>query len=427
MKFTITKLTLLLSIVSIICGFTALKEDRKVRLKVTKMENGEKTVFEKSYENMETLRADEELQSFDLLVEEWISNHRKGIIATKSLGGRGDFSRTTVDDDHERTRHIIIEKENGKSVKAQTIIEFTPSDGEEEKNVIILKSDGNDDIVWIDENGNERALTEERIAQLKERDSEHGELHKKVEVITSDDSNEREKKIATRGTDDEFAKIEVQVEKAINDHGEEVIREKKIWITKNGQKVGLDDENSFQFKTDGDDLTVIVDGKELDIADFSGGRFEGDKNVFFAKKGDRDGDIKQKMSVNVEEKNDETYIEIEIERKAGYSITISDIEKSDISLQEASFSIKNDLTPVQLNYYPNPNSGRFNLKFDLENKGAVRVRVLDILGNEVYQDKIDDFQGIYDKQLDLNGQKKGVYVLQVVQARKALSRKILIE
>jgi len=427
MKVTITKLTLLLSVVSIICGFTALKEDRKVLLKVTKIENGEKTVFEKSYENMDALKADEELQSFDLLVEEWIRNHRKGIIVTKSLGGRGDFSWTTGDDDHEPTQHIIIEKENGKSIKVQTISEFTRSDDEEEKNVIILKSDGNDDIVWIDENGNERAIAEERIAQLKERDSEHGELQKKVEVIISGDNNEREKKIATRGTDDEVTKIELQVEKAINDHGEEVIREKKIWITKNGQKVELEDENSFQFKTDGDDLTVIVDGKELDVADFSGGSFEGDKNVFFVTKGDREGDIKQKMNVNVEEKYDETYIEIEIERKAAYIIKISDIEKSDVSLQEASFSLKNDLTPVQMNYYPNPNSGRFNLKFDLENKGAVRVRVLDILGNEVYNDKIADFQGIYDKQLDLSGQKKGVYVLQVVQASKALSRKILIE
>jgi hypothetical protein len=133
------------------------------------------------------------------------------------------------------------------------------------------------------------------------------------------------------------------------------------------------------------------------------------------------------MTVNVEEKNRETYIAIEIERDESLSLTISDIEKSGVSLQEASFSLKNDLTPVQLNYYPNPSSGSFNLKFDLADKGAVSVKVLDILGNEVYNDMINDFEGKYNKQLDLSGQKKGVYVLQVLQARKALSRKILIE
>jgi hypothetical protein len=108
-------------------------------------------------------------------------------------------------------------------------------------------------------------------------------------------------------------------------------------------------------------------------------------------------------------------------------VTISEIMKTDVSFKDIDFSIKNNLKPSELNYYPNPNDGKFNLKFNLDQKGEVIVKVLDILGNEIYKETLLDFNGIYDNQLDLTGHEKGIYVLQVQQGRKALSRKILIE
>lgn len=502
MKHLITKSIMLLSGIALIFGFTFSNDEGKVHLKVIKEENGQKSVFEKSYDNMEALKSDDELKAFDLLIQEWTNDRGlhthsfdvtkgdgKKIIIKKKMGDGDDLTWVTKGDDSDGEKHIIIKKkgdddevieikeakvieidsEEGKQTftikideegehnmvwvnedgdvtkltdeKIDELIQKHNDEGEEihikkkievivdeedgEKNVIIMKGDSDGDMVWVDEDGNETKLTEEKIAELKEKHDESGNAHKKVQVIVSDEGDEKKNVIIMNGADNEVAEIKVDVEVEEDEDGNKVIKDKKVWITKDGEKVELDDENSFQFKTEGDDVTVIVDGKTLDLADFSGGKFEGDKDVFVMKKGE--GKVKQTMNVNVEDKNGETFIEINIKRDAAQNVTISEIEKADASLEDVSFSLKNNLKPSQLNYYPNPNNGKFNLKFNLERKGEVTVKVLDILGNEVYKEKILDFNGIYENQLDLAGHKKGVYVLQVLQDKKALSRKILIE
>ncbi len=55
------------------------------------------------------------------------------------------------------------------------------------------------------------------------------------------------------------------------------------------------------------------------------------------------------------------------------------------------------------------------------------MKVMDILGNEVYKEKLMDFNGVYDNEINLIGREKGIYILQISQKKKALTRKILIE
>lgn len=133
------------------------------------------------------------------------------------------------------------------------------------------------------------------------------------------------------------------------------------------------------------------------------------------------------MKINIDEKNGEQYIEIDIKRINNANVTISEIQKDDASLSKVDYSLKNNLKPSQLNYYPNPNSGRFTLNFVLDQKDEVSVTVMDILGKEVYKEKLLDFQGTYDNQIDLSGKEKGIYILQISQKKKILTRKILIE
>ena len=52
---------------------------------------------------------------------------------------------------------------------------------------------------------------------------------------------------------------------------------------------------------------------------------------------------------------------------------------------------------------------------------------MDILGNEVYKEKLLDFSGIYDNEINLTGKQKGIYILQISQKKKTFTRKILIE
>jgi hypothetical protein len=433
MKQLITKSIILISVITLIYGFTISKDEGKVHLTVSKQENGEKSIYEKTYQNMAALKADQELKHFDLLVDDWISNQNEGIVIGKDFGDKSDFSWTITDKKAEGTKeYIIIKKKavDGKILEAESekVIKIKTEDGEK---VFTITSDENinDDhtIVWMDEDGKKTELNEETIKEMA-ADGENVKVKKRIEVIVSKNGDKQKKDIIIMNNDNEAtAEIEVEVEKEIGVDDKEVIKDKKVWIIKNGKKIELKDEKTFHFKTEGDQITVIVDGEELDVSDFAEGKFMGDKDIFITNKSGEDGSAKQTMNVSVEEKNGDTYIEIDIKRDALKNVTISEIMKTDVSFKDIDFSIKNNLKPSELNYYPNPNDGKFNLKFNLDQKGEVIVKVLDILGNEIYKETLLDFNGIYDNQLDLTGHEKGIYVLQVQQGRKALSRKILIE
>ena len=80
----------------------------------------------------------------------------------------------------------------------------------------------------------------------------------------------------------------------------------------------------------------------------------------------------------------------------------------------------------EVNYYPNPNTGVFNLQFAGKKKPTT-IRVIDMMGKEVYADKLDNFSGRYDRSIDLTGNNRGVYILQILQGPKTWNKKIVIE
>lgn len=436
MKRTFTNSLITLFVVIISLGFSLLDEKGSVHLKVIKNENGEKSVFEKIYSSMDELKADKEFKEFDVLLDRWANekDHKTDlnsrgdnkfnykIVIGKKIGGEGDLSWISEDDEeiHERDKHIIIRYKDGED----EII-----DVKKEKTVEIKKGDGDHNMISIDEEENKTEITDEDIEKMiKESDEgKHTEIHKKVEVITSDDEDGKIMVIVKEVDVDPDIEIDLEVKKEISEEGKEKIIEKKVWITKDGKKIELDEENDYDFETDGDQIKITIDDETMKITDFSDGNNEGDEVMVFQGKGEGNEDVKQIMNVNIEEKDGEQFIEIDIKRTNNLNVTISEILKDDVSLEDIDYSLKNNLKPSQLNYYPNPNNGIFNLKFTLDQKEEVTVKVIDILGNEVYKELLLDFKRTYDNQIDLKGKVKGIYILQIIQKRKSLTRKILVE
>lgn len=459
MKQTLTKSVILAIALFATLGFTLIDEQGKVHLKVTREENGEKSVFEKSYESMESLKADSELKEFDVLLEKWaneesIHNPRldvkssdgKKVIIKKRLSDdeftwtsedgkevgeiiemEGDGAWTSDDGDTQ----VIIKKQDGKAevieVKKENVFKVKSEDGEQNF-TIYIDGDGEHKMTWVDKDGNTTELTDEKIEELIQEHKKEGEevrITKKVEVNTSEENPGKQKVIIIQDSGDEETEMEIEIVAEIETNGEEKTVTKNVWISRDDEKVELEGDDAYEFKTDGKKMKIIVTDEIKDTPDFSGGKFEGDKEMVFLKKGNEAGN--QYMNVNIEEENGESFIHIDIKRDATLNVTISAIEKADASLKDVSFSLKNNLRPSDLNYYPNPSNGKFNLKFNLEQKGEVTVKVMDIMGKEVYKETILDFGGMYDNELNLSGHDKGVYVLQIIQNKKALSRKILIE
>ena len=81
----------------------------------------------------------------------------------------------------------------------------------------------------------------------------------------------------------------------------------------------------------------------------------------------------------------------------------------------------------KMNYYPNPTNGKFNLSFSLPEKGDVDITILNNDGKTVYKDKLANFTGSYDKEIDISKNAKGIYFIKVEQGKHAQIKKIILE
>lgn len=78
-------------------------------------------------------------------------------------------------------------------------------------------------------------------------------------------------------------------------------------------------------------------------------------------------------------------------------------------------SIKDELA-IDLNVYPNPNTGKFNIVGILEEASELNVRVYDMVGREVLFQKIP-FSTEIRESLDISSHPKGTYFLRIVNAQ----------
>lgn len=85
------------------------------------------------------------------------------------------------------------------------------------------------------------------------------------------------------------------------------------------------------------------------------------------------------------------------------------------------------LTLDKLNFYPNPNNGKFNLSFSTTKKEDTEITIQSIEGKIVYQEKLPAFSGSYDKEMDISQHPKGAYFIKIVRGNEAEIRKIVIE
>lgn len=115
------------------------------------------------------------------------------------------------------------------------------------------------------------------------------------------------------------------------------------------------------------------------------------------------------------------------------AISIQDIDNNEVKQLsqnkkgDVQWSEKNTLAADDLRFFPNPNNGKFTVNFSLPEHEEVCVLISDPNGKEVFKDKIDNFDGHYERQIDLSHQAKGTYFLQITQKNKQLGKKIVIQ
>ncbi|HLF63593.1 MAG TPA: PDZ domain-containing protein [Saprospiraceae bacterium] len=75
--------------------------------------------------------------------------------------------------------------------------------------------------------------------------------------------------------------------------------------------------------------------------------------------------------------------------------------------------------------FPNPTEGKFNVQFTAEAQPTV-VSVFDASGKEIFRDNVDNFNGYYNREIDLTSHARGALVLSVEQDGKSFTEQIVL-
>ncbi len=82
---------------------------------------------------------------------------------------------------------------------------------------------------------------------------------------------------------------------------------------------------------------------------------------------------------------------------------------------------------VNLDVYPNPSRDVFNITFTSETVQDLRVRVLNVVGEEIISEDLQQYIGEYTKQIDLTFNAKGIYFLEIETSNGVINKKLILQ
>lgn len=83
------------------------------------------------------------------------------------------------------------------------------------------------------------------------------------------------------------------------------------------------------------------------------------------------------------------------------------------------------LSNFHLGVSPNPTNSTINICFEDKQSHSINIKVMNINGQVVYQEKLGNTSGKYSKTIDLSEVSKGVYLLQVVTDKETIQQKVI--
>jgi hypothetical protein len=79
-----------------------------------------------------------------------------------------------------------------------------------------------------------------------------------------------------------------------------------------------------------------------------------------------------------------------------------------------------------LDVYPNPSRDIFNVTFTSEDVQDLKVRILNVIGEELINEELQQFVGEYTKQIDLTNNAKGIYFLEIETNDGVINKKLIL-
>ena len=95
--------------------------------------------------------------------------------------------------------------------------------------------------------------------------------------------------------------------------------------------------------------------------------------------------------------------------------------------QPGSIRVEGGSAINNLAVYPNPSRDVFNVTFTSEDVQNLEVRVLNVVGEVVYTENLEQFVGEYTKAIDLATYTKGVYFLEITTNTGVVNKKLILQ
>lgn len=94
---------------------------------------------------------------------------------------------------------------------------------------------------------------------------------------------------------------------------------------------------------------------------------------------------------------------------------------------ESELPLIRDLEVQQLNVFPNPTTGIFDINLTVLQEGRTTVRVLTPQGQVIYENNLGNFSGTFSDRIDIANNAKGIYFLIINQDQRRITRKIVLQ
>lgn len=96
--------------------------------------------------------------------------------------------------------------------------------------------------------------------------------------------------------------------------------------------------------------------------------------------------------------------------------------------REIKSDLGNSILELQdVNLFPNPSDGVFKLEFTSTDLSPLNIVITDSSGREIIKDEISDFNGKYAGDFNLKGNTPGLYLVNISQNGKVLTKKMIIK
>ncbi|MDA3890849.1 MAG: T9SS type A sorting domain-containing protein [Salinivirgaceae bacterium] len=221
----------------------------------------------------------------------------------------------------------------------------------------------------------------------------------------------------------------IKVKKQIkpDDNSIEVIV-KTIQILEDGKMERIEEFGDIDGLEDSIDkkIEVMLDGLENDLI------FIGDdgEHIKIERKGEmvfinKEHDIKNVDSLLdvIEDENGNKVIIVQTR------IVLDELTENDINGFKSK-ALKSGIKEPEfefVKFYPNPTTDGIHVNFKLSEPGNTSVKISNMVGQVVFEEKLRDFNSEYSRNIQLKEHGLGPFILQILQGKRVISRKIMIE